>query len=211
MSLRVNLILEEEQRSGSKLNMKSFLRISGIVAPALLALLIGQQALSSFLIVSQLDILESQWSAIEPKQKLAVRLASRLGANLKTKTELDAWEAAKPAWNRLLVAIMEAVPRSIQLTSMRVALVEENTKTPPTPSPPTRQYQLIMDGVTRDINSMLVVQAFEKSILTHPDLEPVIESVKVANFAATSDSDDEWSRIFTIDCRLKTLPEKENR
>lgn len=209
MSLRVNLILAEEQRSGSKLNMKSLLRISRIVGPALLVLLIGQQALSCFLLSSQLDILESQWSAIEPKQKLAIRLTSRLSANLKTKAELDAWAAARPAWHRILAAIMEAAPDSVQLTSLRVELVEDKTKPPQEPSPPVRQYQMTLDGVTRDVNSMLVVQSFEKNLLTHPELEPLIESVKVANFAADVDSGDEWSRIFSIECRLLTLPPKE--
>jgi hypothetical protein len=215
MSLRVNLILVEEQRSGSKLNLKSFLRIISIVAPALVALLIGQQALSGFMLRSELDILESQWSAIQPKQRQAVRLASRLNYNRKTKDELDGWAAAKPSWTRFFTAVMGAVPAAIQLTSMRVSLVESTEETPtPTPkpaSPPERTYRITLDGKTHDVNSMLMVQTLEKNILTHPEMTGLIESVNVANFAADTESSNVWSRVFTIECRLVPLPAKEKR
>lgn len=215
MSLRVNLILVEEQRSGSKLNLKSFLRIISIVAPALVALLIGQQALSGFMLRSELDILESQWGAIQPKQRQAVRLASRLNYNRKTKDELDGWAAAKPSWTRFFTAVMGAVPAAIQLTSMRVSLVESTEETPtPTPkpaSPPERTYRITLDGKTHDVNSMLMVQALEKNILTHPEMTGLIESVNVANFAADTESSNVWSRVFTIECRLVPLPAKEKR
>ena len=211
MSLRVNLILVEEQRSGSKLNLKSFLRITSIVAPALTVLLIGQQALSGFMLRSELDILESQWSAIQPKQRQAVRLASRLNFNRKTKGELDGWAAAKPSWTRCLTSVMEAVPAAIQLTALRVSLVEstEDTPTPKAPSPPERTYRITLDGNTHDVNSMLMVQSLEKNILTHSCMTGLVESVNVANFAADMESSNVWSRVFTIECRLVPLPAKE--
>ncbi len=211
MSLCVNLILEEEQRSGSKLNLKSVLRITSIVLPAMVLLLIAQQALRSFILNSQLNILESQWSAIEPRQKQAARLSSRLNFNITTQAELDAWEVAKPAWNEVLAAIMDAVPATIQLTTLRISLVEGSDSTATRPSPPERTYQILLDGTTRDVNSMAVVQTLERNLLHHTVIKPLVQSVSVANFAADLESGDVWSRVFTIEANLITLPAKEKR
>ncbi len=211
MSLLVNLIREPEQRSGSSLNAKSFSRIASIVVPVALAVLIAQQALSSFMLSSQLSILESQWNAIEPKQKLAIKQTARLNYNKQTLEELDVWAAARPLWNQNLVAIMQAVPGTIQLTSLRVALADRAGSPQPAGGTPERDYQLSIDGVTRVANSMQAVQALEANLRRHPLLSPQLDTVTVANFAASHTEEDEASRIFTIQCKFKTLPHKEKR
>lgn len=211
MSLRVNLILEEEQRSGSSLNPKSFLRIATIIVPLIIILLIAQQALSNFMLRSQLNILESQWKSTMPRQKQAVKQTARLNFNIKTKAELDGWSAAHPLWNQILAAVTEAVPASIQLTSLRVSIVEDKGKTPVELSPPVCMYQMSLDGKTAAANSMETVQTLEKNILTHPVIVPLLDTVKVSNFAADSMASNDFSRVFTIQCQFKTLPFKETR
>lgn len=211
MSLMVNLIREPEQRSGSSLNAKSITRIASIVVPVAVALLIAQQALGSFMLSSQLSILESRWNAIEPKQKLAIRQTSRLNYNTRTLEELDGWAAARSDWNQNLAAIMQTVPDTIQLTSLRAILVENAGSPRPAGGIIARDYQLSLDGATRVLNSMQVVQALEANLRRHPRLHPLIETVTVANFAADNTSDDESSRVFTIQCKFKSLPHKEKR
>jgi len=211
MSLRVNLIKEPEQRSGSSLNAKSITRIASIVMPVALALLIAQQALSSFMLSSQLSILESQWFAIEPKQKQAIKQTARLNFNKKTLEELDGWPAVRLDWNQNLAAIMQAVPDTIQLTSLRVILEAPPANARPAVGSLSRDYQLSLDGVTRVPDSMQVVQALEANLRRHPILHPLIETVTVANFAADDASDDKSSRVFTIQCKFKSPPHKEMR
>lgn len=217
MSLRVNLILETEQRSGSRLDVKSVLRIASIILPTLLGIIIALQALGSFMLNSQVNILESRWSAVMPKQKQALKLASRLNFNLKTKAELDAWAAARPPWNQVLAAIMETVPDAIQLTSLNVSLADtpvktdNANKTPTEASPPVRTYRLLLDGKTAVADSMVEVQLMEKNVLAHPIMAPLLDTVKVSNFAADTISSNQFSRVFTIQCMFKTLPFKETR
>jgi Tfp pilus assembly protein PilN len=209
MSLRVNLIREPEQRSGSSLNAKSFSRIASVVVPVALAILIAQQTLSSFMLSSQLNILESQWNAIEPKQKLAIKQTTRLNYNKMTIAELEGWAAARPSWSQTLAAIMQVVPETIQLTALRATLVIPAGSPPPATSIPVRNYALSLDGVTRVHSAKEAVQLFEANLRQHPLLTPLLETVTVANFAADEASDDESSRIFTIQCKFKTLPIKE--
>lgn len=211
MSLRVNLIREQERRSGSSLNVKSFARIASIVIPVSLVLLIAQQALSSFMLSSQISILESKWSAVAPKQKLAIKQTARLNYNKQTLQELDGWAASSPDWNQVLAAIMQTVPETIQFTTLRVTLADKAASPPPPAGAPVRDYQVALDGVTRVPQSMEAVQMLEENLGKHPLLIPLIETVSVANFAADSTSKDELSRIFTIQCQFKTLPPKESR
>jgi len=211
MSLRVNLIRAQEQRSGSSLNVKSVARIASVVVPVSVALLIAQQALSSFMLSSQLSILESQWSAVEPKQKQAIKQTARLNFNKHTLAELDGWSAASPEWNQIVAAIMQAVPDTIQLTALRATLADNPAAPPPPAGAPVRDYQVSLDGVTRVPQSIQAVQSLEANIRKHPLLTPLIESVSTVNFAADTTSKDELSRIFTIQCQFKTLPFKEKR
>ncbi len=209
MSLRVNLIREQEKRSGSRLNLKSAARIASVIVPATLALMIAQQALSSFMLSSHLSILESQWGAAAPKQKLAVKQTARLNFNKQTLAELDGWATASPDWNQVLAAIMQAVPDTIQLTTLRVTLADNPASPPPSDGAPVRDYQVSLEGVTRVQQSKEAVQMLEENLGKHPLLIPLIQTVSVANFAADSTSEDELSRVFTIQCQFKTLPSKE--
>ncbi len=211
MSLRVNLIRAQEQRSGSSLNVKSVARIASVVVPVSVVLLIAQQALSSFMLSSQLSILESQWSAVEPKQKQAIKQTARLNFNKQTLAELDGWAAASPDWNQIVAAIMQAVPDTIQLTALRATLADNPAAPPPPAGAPVRDYQVSLDGVTRVPQSIQAVQSLEANISNHPLLMPLIESVNAVNFAADTTSKDELSRIFTIQSQFKTLPFKEKR
>lgn len=206
MSLRVNLILYDEQRSGSALNMRSVTRIGSIVGPLVLLLLFALQALRHFILVSQLSIAETQWDAIEPKQKHAIRQASRLGFNLQTRKELDGWAAARLHWHRKLAAVMEAAPASIQLTALRGTTADT---APAESGPPVRVFTLSLDGKTRDAQAMAVVERFEQAIAGHPRLAPLLEWVSVANFDADPDTGDDMGRVFTLQCRFKPLPRKE--
>jgi len=208
MSLRVNLIQADEQRSGSRVNLRSFIRIASIVVPAFLVVVVVQQTLSSMLLSGELDSLESRWSAVEPKQKLAARQVSRLKNNQKLKAELDSWAISRHTWNQLLAAIMETPPESIQLSSLRATL-PESTEPSKTPGLITRAYLLAIEGKTQAENSMQVVQSMERNIVENPVMAPLMESVRVANFAADAVSSNELSRVFTIQCSLKSLPVKE--
>lgn len=204
MSYRINLILEEEQRSGSKLNAKSLVRISSIVLPALLIVLIVQQALSFFVLSGKLDILESRWSAIEPRQKEAARLAGRLNANTRTHSELTAWKDAKPMVYQQVFAVMETSSPALQLTSLRLDATLPDASAPP--SPPKRQFTMSINGRTRHVNAMQVIEQFKDQLGKHRYVASLLESIDVSNFAADLDSDDGASRIFTVDYQLKTMP-----
>ena len=213
MSLKVNLIQPQERRSGSSLNPKSLKRIASIVIPASIATLIAQQILSSYMLSSRINILKSQWSAIEPKQKLAIKQTSRLNYNRQTLTEMEGWADARVEWNQRLAAIMQSVPKTIQLTSIRSTLftapIDKKDKKKAHDGEIIRNYQLSIEGMTRVPNSMQTVQTLQQNIGNHPLLAPFIETVSVENFAADATASNALTRIFMIQAKFKPLPLKE--
>ncbi len=88
MSLCVDLITQEERRSGGAINGKSIVRVSSIIFPILVLFAVGHQFLKVMQTTSKLQGLESRWETAEPKQKQSLKLAARLNHNRKTAAEL---------------------------------------------------------------------------------------------------------------------------
>lgn len=202
MSLSVNLILNSERRSGSKISLRSILRISAIILPLVIALFIGQQVLSRLMLNSQLSVLESQWAAAEPKQNYANKQLARLNFNIQTEKELAAWKNTQQPWASYLTAIFKSVPEDIQLTAFRLSA---DSQTSP-PSPPVRNAIATIDGFTTVANARELVINFQKQLQNHSLLGEMLQSVTVQKFEGNPEARNDATRVFTIQCRFKTVP-----
>jgi len=203
MSLRVDLVTPEEQRTAGGISGKSLGRIGTIAIPAIVLFVIAHQFFHRTLASSELRVLESRWETAEPKQKHALSLAGRLRYNHETIKELDAWKASHIAWHKQLFAIMEAAPPTIQATALIVSKSGE-ANTPD--SPPVRNFTLTVEGKTSGENAMQYVEAFKEGIESHPNADGVA-SVDVANYNADmSEGAEELDRVFQLDCTLKQHP-----
>ena len=203
MSLRVDLILPEEQRSAGGISAKSVGRIGTIAVPAIIVFLVAHQFFNSTLSSSELRVLESRWETAEPKQNHALKLAGRLRYNQDTIRELEAWKTSQITWHKQLLAIMEAAPADVQLTTLIVSQAREGNTAP---SPPVRRFTLTVEGKTSGENAMQYVEAFREGVATHLHAD-VIASVDVANYSAdTSKNADALDRVFQLDCVYKEHP-----
>ena len=203
MSLRVDLIAQEEQRSAGGISAKSLGRIGTIAIPAILVFFVAHLFFNATLASSELRVLESRWETAEPKQKHALKLAGRLRYNADTIKELDAWKASHIPWHKQLLAIMEAAPATIQTTTL---IISQGREANTAPSPPVRRFTLTVEGKTSGENAMQYVEAFREGIANHANAD-VIASVDVANYSAdTNDNADELDRVFQLDCIYKEHP-----
>jgi len=206
MSLRVDLIEEGEQRSGSAINVKSVIRVGSIIIPAIILFAIGKFVLDRALIVSELRVMESRWETAEPKQEHALKLAGRLSFNRATLVEMDAWGKARIGWNRQILAIMESAPPLIQLTTL---VISQERGSDASSSPPVRNFTVQADGKTSGKDSIQYVQKFKENIETHDATQNVIETVEVANYAANPESNaGQFDRIFQLECKYYNPSEK---
>ncbi len=203
MSLRVNLILPEEQRSTGGISGKSFSRIGTIAIPAIAVFAIAHGFFNSTLMSSELRVLESRWETAEPKQEHALKLAGRVRYNQDTIKEMDDWKASHIDWNEQILAVMEAAPDTIRATTLIVTQEANNNAVP---SPPQREFTLTVEGKTSGENAIRHVEAFKEGIENHAAAD-IIEEVEVVDYNADTDEDaGELDRVFQVECRYKMHP-----
>ena len=206
MSLRVNLIIPSEQRSASRINIRSVSRLANIVIPSIIIFMAGIQILKYSVTISELHMLESKWTLAEPKQNRSRELLAHLHYNMQTSAELEKWKDSRINWNQQLQAILESAPKTIQATSLFISSKLEN---PSIPSPPIRSYILIIDGKNSGKKAMDHIEIFKQNLEKHCSKIDIIESIEVSNYEAdTSDNATQFDRIFQIECIYKSLPEE---
>lgn len=205
MSISVNLILATEQRSGSKINPKSALRIVSLIVPLLILLAVGHQGLRLFFISTNLSIMESRWESAEPRQNFAKRQLQRVNQNLKILQEIESWQASSPAWDTVLVACMESTPEDIQATTLRLQ-TQPSEKQADGGSPPIRLPNILIEGIATEPGAMIAIQGYQKAIEQHPWIANFIDAANVVNFAADPSEPETLKRVFTIRVRLKEMP-----
>ncbi len=208
MSLAINLILNNERRSGSKLSGRSLSRIAAIVSPLIVIVILLQQGFSRFILKTNLSILESRWESAAPRQTFAQRQQGRLNQNLQIAREIEQWKVTSPHWDAALLAIMQSTPEQIHLTNMRLD-APPATGQPPQTSPPIRQPAIRIEGRVQEPGAMAAIQSFRNAIRQHAQIEPLLESADVINFAADAETRGGTSenRVFAIAIKLKTLGE----
>jgi len=202
MNLRVDLILESEQRSGSLLNKKFLLRAVAIVVPLAVLLLIFKEAGRALRLNGELTALTQQWKVIEPKQQQALRFMETYRWNLEIQKELEGWRKSRLDWHTQLVGLMRETPRNIQLQSLRVdqALQMVDNKTP------ARKFTLALKGKAVGVDAETAVKLLERRLREAPPFAGITTNVQVTQFGADPSKDaKKEDRIFEISCAYRDL------
>lgn len=205
MSVSVNLILDDEKRSGSKINVKSVLRIASIAIPLLILMLAMQQSFRYFIIRTNLSILESRWESAKPRQTQASRLLSRANQNGRIMAEIEAWSAGSPAWDTALLALMESTPADLQITALRLQ-ASAAPRQVPGGSPPLRRPTALIEGRATEPEAMQSIEALQKNIAGHAAIAQTVSSTDVLNFAADPDAPGTQKRVFSIRMQFHDIP-----
>jgi hypothetical protein len=201
MNLRVDLILESERRSASLINPKSVMRISAIIGPVLLVIIVGTFAFNIWQLNNHLDSLKKTLEVELPKKERAVKIKADLNANLLLLSELDGWQKSRIDWADQLLGIQKQVPDKMQLETLMV-----NHSIQLTNDMPCRSFTMKLNGkAVGEAASALVTQlrdnlpkssASSNSLMTHPNVtkfsRPLVPTEENRN-----------DRIFQIDCSYK--------
>lgn len=142
MNLRVDLILEHEQRSATWLDARSLTRIATFAVPALLLLFVGINMLRIQNLKREVRRMEARWAGLHPQQQAAISLQGLTKENLARLDELELWDSTRATLYPLLDALRRFVPKSVQLTEMHLteefAVVERQGT--------MRTYRLVLVG-----------------------------------------------------------------
>ncbi len=203
MNLRVDLILESEQRSASVVSLKLLKRLAMIVVPALLILIAMFVMLGTMRMGAQVSNLEAQWKALEPQRDAAQAGIREIGRNAAIVKALDSWPATKLTLHDQLAAIMRLTPETMQITQMtynQTIAVSARSR--------ARTTTLRMQGKSKGLEEDEVEDRFaEKNIelmaslfRTEEPFATLLSSVNMRGFSDSSDGALPADRIFTLEC-----------
>ena len=198
MNLYVNLILESELRSSSRISRKFFIKVSAAVAALLFLSLItvvlvgARSAKKAFLFAEQ------EKNQLNPVFRTVTDLKQELAAIQDLTNAIAAWSQTRPDWPDLLLGIQSAVPANIQLTRFTV-----NESISMIEAAPTRVVTLYFQGKAAGDHSETDVQELEKSLKEKPPFIGVVEMAQVKQFEAIKNIGQENMRVFDIECRFK--------
>jgi len=200
MNLRVDLILESEQRSGSWLNPKSLLRMCSILVPVLVVAFLAMNFLAVDKLRRDLEDLQMDWDVTQPQWEKAKTLIDEFQSHREIAKEIQGWRLSRINWTGQLLGLMENVPANIKLDTLSVGhslrLVDDKK--------PARAYTLATRGRAVGEDAQESVKALEKALRGAPAFTSVTAEVTVPLFAAdTSPDADPEDRVFEIRCAYK--------
>ena len=196
MNLRVDLILDTEQRSGTVFNAKAVVRMSSAIAPLLLVMLAFYTFLGMRKVTGELSMLEAEWNAAKPRKIRAEEIAAQREVNGAIRSEIEGWKTSRMAWSEQLLGLMRRVPSSIQMHRLRTTqalhLIDEKL--------PARVFAMTLEGKAVGGLAEDNVQAMRRQLAEGPPFEESVSEVKVAKFAQDPSGDAvKTDRIFTIE------------
>jgi len=199
MNLRVDLILESEQRSGSIFSPKSLLRIVTAVVPAILVILVAFAVLSVMRLKGEESALQARWDIAEPKKQAALKLEQQLAANRRILEELKGWKNSHIDWHAQLVGLQEQIPPRVQLSALTINqsldVIDDKT--------PARMFAMEIEGRAIGLSAERDVQHLKERLSkTEPFAAAMVENgvqvpVYGADPSATANRQD---RVFKIRC-----------
>lgn len=203
MNIRVDLILESEQRSASVVNVKSMIRISSISVPAILLVIAASIVVNMMTLNSELKMLEGEMQAIGPKQEAAEILSKGFAVNREMLNELEGWHKSHIDWHEQLLAMQKEVPAEIQLSALRIShqfdLIDKKI--------PARAFTVVLEGNTTGERAEFSVQRLKRGLEDSPALSSAVQKngVEVSRYEAVTEKgaakDD---RIFQIKCEYQS-------
>jgi len=159
MNLRIDLILESEQRSATTLNLKLVGRVLLFALPTLLGLIILAATFSLIRLKGQLRDAEAQWLVDEPRMKAVQEIRKQANANLAILQELESWKNSHVDWGNQLRGIQEVFPATLQLTTLTLA-----DSIDPKIQPPTCNALITLRGKAFDTNADRDVQRLRRAL-----------------------------------------------
>lgn len=197
MNLRVDLILESEQRSASLISRKSLIRIVSIVIPAVIVLLVTLQVMRLLAVKNEERAVEARWLTTEPLEKKAGELAGVRRANDALLAELEGWSKSRISWNEQLLALTSVVPTNMQLTELRIGqtfqVIQDKV--------PARVFGMNLKGMSYGTEAESSVKKMEQTLSQDALFSNLIRRVEVPMYgAANTEGANKDDRIFEIRC-----------
>lgn len=199
MNLYINLLLDTERRSTSRVSYMLVLKIVAAVFVVLLfsvviTVLIGSRSASQSLLYAQ-----QEKKQLDIVHKAVVEMNRELADLRNVTNTINSWAGTRSDWPRLLVGLQAIVPANIQL--MRLTMSENIAVVD---GAPARSVMLYLRGKAAGEHSETDVQQIEKSLKESADFVEYTETAAVKQFEKVKVAGQSNMREFDIECRFKS-------
>lgn len=199
MNLRVNLILEHEKRSASKLTLKFILVVITILAIIVVIFPIGKTVYTLAISTKESSHLKYTFENLKPQQEKAVYLRKLLAEYKDMIDEIEGWYSTKINWQEILAEIQKICPTNIQFTSLNIThsinLDEKKI--------PVKYYNMAISGKACFENAESSIESLVQSFKQIPIFTNLLSDVKIDVKFDTSHEASKFDRLFTIECIFK--------
>ncbi len=197
--MRVNLMLDVEQRSASPVSLVMVIRTL-VGTLILVALLLVTALFTSYRALQKnVSYADAAWKQTQPKYLAALQLRSNLTYKITTLNEIQGWRKTRVAWGKELENIEAVVPSMVQLTELRVAqelLLTSNNI-------PARVFELRLVGRTGAIRSEENVSELQSVLAGQPPFDTLIETASIPPGSFRQDPVNKADRVFEIVCKCR--------
>lgn len=198
MNLYINLLLDSERRSTSRISRKFILKLAAVIFSVLLAavgltVFIGSRSASQSLLFAQ-----QEQKQLDKVFKAVVEMNRELTDLRNVTNTINSWACTRPDWPRLLVGLQAVVPQNIQLLKFTM-----NEKIIAVDDGPARIISLYMKGKASGEHTGTDVEQLKKSLKETSVFSEYTEIAVVKQFDAVKADGQQNMRVFDIECRFK--------
>ncbi len=202
MNLRVDLILESERRSGSRVSLALVGRVAAVAVPALAALWVVSMIVQYQRVQGELRHAERTWSRMQAEYDAAVALRTNLVERRALLSEIEGWRRARVDWHAQFEALRRGVPDQVQITDLRMdSLIQAASNRT------VRQAKLQLSGKTGGPEADAHVAGLLSELQQNPVFTNVIRSAEVPRGSFSQDpapTATKQDRVFLIVCDFGT-------
>ena len=200
VSLFINLLLESERRSSSRISPQFIVKVAASVLLLVLALAVVFVLWGSSAARQYRAFAEQEKKQTEPVYRTVNAMRQELNDLQNITNSIETWARTRPDWSALLLGIQAVVPETIQLSRMTAS--ESVTVVD---GVPMRALSVYLKGMATGSSAETDVQNLEKSLREKPPFKEIMESAQVKQFEAGKTEKERNARLFDMECRLKPM------
>ena len=200
MTLRADLIFADEQRSASMVSMRSITRVASIVGPIAAIRLMAFIVMNAITLAGKVKNAEKEWKGIEPRKEQALKVLNDGKINDGILEEVEAWKHSSTDWAPQLISLQKGINPHIQLRSMRISQVLNQTDKGTT----ARSFSMTLSGTAVGREAETAVEGLQKHFIEDDEFKERVASAKIPRYGA--DPEDKDNRIFELECEYHPSP-----
>ena len=197
MNLRVDLILTDEQRSGSLVSVKSLGRVGSILIPLTILGLIFKLVWSAHQMNADFQTLQDDLEITKPRHSEAIELMETFAINRAVRDELAGRANSKLDWGEQIMGLMQIIPTNVQLRTMHAielqTLINDRI--------PAREITLDLTGLAVNKDAESGVETFVEHLRSASPFANVVSNVVMDGRADNTVGAAPTDRIFEINAK----------